>query len=311
MPIVFALWLSLQAAPDAGPRQVVFGKDRPVTLLVPRSYAGKPTPLLLVLHGYGSSGPHHQEYLGLAKLVEAHGVLLASPDGTLDTAGDRFWNTGSAACCNFHGSAVDDLKYLRELLAEIRRVYDVDPKRVYVVGHSNGGVMAHRLGCELAGQVSAIVSLAGSMPVEECHPAKVVRVSESQDRAPPTPNPTRATVRRSPKLPLCCASSPKSRSKSGMVLRLTIPPAAFPHAALPFERSTSTRSTVARSTWSNAVRPSGSVSGIPSSRMRTPREVPALERSPAPRAPYPRMVSRMSCEPWRLWANTPGTWFRA
>ena len=176
MPIVFALWLSLQAAPDAGTRQVIFGKDRPVTLSVPRSYDGKPAPLLLVLHGYGSSGPHHQEYLGLAKLVEAHGVLLASPDGTLDTAGDRFWNTGSAACCNFHESSVDDLKYLRELLAEIRRVYNVDPKRVYVVGHSNGGFMAHRLGCELAGQVSAIVSLAGSMPVEDCHPAKVVRV---------------------------------------------------------------------------------------------------------------------------------------
>ena len=176
MPIVFTLmWWSLQAAPDAGPP--VFGGDRPVTVTVPRSYdRKKPAPLLLLLHGYGSNGKHHEEYLGLAKLVEAHGLLLASPDGTLDPQGERFWNTGSVACCNFHGSAVDDVKYLRELLAEIRRVYNVDPKRVYVVGHSNGGFMAHRLGCELAGQVSAIVSLAGAMPVEDCHPGKPVRV---------------------------------------------------------------------------------------------------------------------------------------
>ena len=173
---VLWLLLALQAAPDSGARPVVFGGDRPVTLSVPRSYDGRPAPLLLVLHGYGSSGKHHEQYLGLSQLVEAHGVLLASPDGTVDPAGDRFWNTGSAACCNFHGSDIDDLKYLRGLLAEIRAAYNVDPKRVYVLGHSNGGFMAHRLACELAGQVRAIVSLAGTMPVEDCRPPRPVRV---------------------------------------------------------------------------------------------------------------------------------------
>ncbi len=176
MLLAFALLLAVHAAPDAGTRPLVFGGERPVTLWVPRAYDGRPAPLLLVLHGYGSSGKPHEAYLGLGQLVEAHGVLLASPDGTLDPTGERFWNTGSEACCNFHGSAVDDLKYLRELLTEIRRAYKVDPKRVFVVGHSNGGFMAYRLGCELAGQVSAIVSIAGSMPVTDCHPSKPVRV---------------------------------------------------------------------------------------------------------------------------------------
>ncbi len=58
---------------------------------------------------------------------------------------------------------------------------------------------------------------------------------------------------------------------------------------------------------SNDVRPSGSVSGTPSVSTRTPREVPALERSPAPRAPKPRMVMRRSALPERLCASTPGT----
>jgi hypothetical protein len=69
------------------------------------------------------------------------------------------------------------------------------------------------------------------------------------------------------------------------VLTLTTPPAALPYALDALLRTTSTDSAVARSIWSSAVRPSGSVSGKPSSRTRTPRVVPALERSPAPRAP--------------------------
>ncbi len=75
-----------------------------------------------------------------------------------------------------HGACpFDDVKYLRELLAEIRNVYAVDPRRIFVVGHSNGGFMALRLGCELSGELAAVVSLAGAA-VERCHPASSVSV---------------------------------------------------------------------------------------------------------------------------------------
>ena len=158
---------------DAGPRRV-FGGSRPMKLSVPTRSSGKPAPLLLALHGYGNSGKPFETYLGLPSLVDSHGVFLASPDGTLDTKGHRFWNTGSDACCNFEGSAVDDVKYLRELLAEIRGVYDIDPRRIYVLGHSNGGFMAYRLACELSGELAAIMSLAGATP--DCHPSSPVSV---------------------------------------------------------------------------------------------------------------------------------------
>lgn len=42
-------------------------------------------------------------------------------------------------------------------------------------------------------------------------------------------------------------------------------------------------------------------------RTRIPRDVPPFERSPAPRAPKPRMVRRISLAPYRDCANTPGT----
>lgn len=158
---------------DAGPQRV-FGGSRPMKLSVPKRYAGKPTPLLLALHGYGSSGKPFESYLGLPSLVDSRGIFLASPDGTIDAQGHRFWNTGSDACCNFRGSPVDDVQYLRELLAEIRGVYTVDPRRIFVLGHSNGGFMAYRLACELSGEIAAIMSLAGATP--SCHPTSQVSV---------------------------------------------------------------------------------------------------------------------------------------
>lgn len=161
------------------PAQVVFGGSRPVTLSVPSTYDGAcPAPLILVLHGYGAAGVLEESYLGLTGLVEGRGVLLVSPDGTLDSDGKAFWNAGIDACCNFNGSPVDDLKYLGDLLAEIRGVYNVDPGRIFVVGHSNGGFMAHRLGCELSPTISAVVSLAGNVSQEPiaCRPAVPVSV---------------------------------------------------------------------------------------------------------------------------------------
>ncbi len=78
----------------------------------------------------------------------------------VDKAGRRFWNA-TPECCDFERSGVDDVAYITGLIAEIRAAYAIDPKRVYLVGHSNGGAMAYRLACDASEQIAAIVSLAG------------------------------------------------------------------------------------------------------------------------------------------------------
>ena len=52
------------------------------------------------------------------------------------------------------------------ILADVKAKYNVDPKRVFVIGHSNGGFMSHRLACDRASDVAAIVSLAGATWLE-------------------------------------------------------------------------------------------------------------------------------------------------
>jgi len=163
---------------DQGPVKILFGGARPVELKVPTGYdATHAYPLVILLHGYGSFGFVQASYFGYTKLVQPEQLLLAAPNGTVDDKGQLFWNA-TDACCDFKGSGVDDAGYLSGLIKEIRAVYNVDPRRIYVIGHSNGGFMSYRMACDHAGTVAAIISLAGATHVNpaDCKPARTVSV---------------------------------------------------------------------------------------------------------------------------------------
>ena len=136
--------------------------QRPYELIKPVGYDGtRPAPLVLLLHGYMDSGDGINGYFKLDDLVDARGFLFAHPDGTVDAVGKKFWNA-TDACCNYQHSTVDDVAYLTAVLDDVVAHHNVDKKRVFLVGHSNGAFMALRLGCELSPRIAAIVSLAGA-----------------------------------------------------------------------------------------------------------------------------------------------------
>ena len=136
---------------------------RPYDVYAPSGYDPRvPTPLLVMLHGYSGSGPGQESYyFDLIPISESNGFLYAFPNGTIDQIGNRFWNA-TDACCDFYHSGVDDVGYLAAVLDDMSAAYNVDPKRVFAIGASNGGYMAHRLGCDLSARFAAIVSVSGA-----------------------------------------------------------------------------------------------------------------------------------------------------
>jgi len=161
------------------PDQLVFGGDRPVTLRVPDNYDhNTPTPLLMVLHGHGVTGAVELAYSRLDNLLRDPGVLILAPDGTVDPEGNHFWNAETGWCCDFYDSGVDDVGYLGSLLDEVRAVWNVDPDRIYLFGHSNGAVMAYTLACERASEIASIIALAGTsfLDAADCDPAEPVGI---------------------------------------------------------------------------------------------------------------------------------------
>lgn len=143
-----------------------------VPLTVPEGYdASIPTPLIVVLHGYGGSGAGTDRAWGISDLADEYNFLTIAPDGEREPEGrrSRYWNA-SSACCNFNETGIDDSGHIRRIIDQVKAGYNVDDARVYVIGHSNGGFMSYRMAYEHSDVVAAIASLAGANHIEERDP---------------------------------------------------------------------------------------------------------------------------------------------
>ena len=170
--------------------ETTFGDDRPVDLHVPQSYScDTAAPLVIMLHGYTASGALEELYLNITAESNKRGFLYAHPDGTKSAAGEQFWNA-TDACCNFEGSKIDDSAYISKLIKDVQAAYNVDEKRIYLIGHSNGGFMSYRMACEHGDQIAAVASLAGAMftDVKKCAAATPVSLLEIHGTADGTIN---------------------------------------------------------------------------------------------------------------------------
>jgi len=153
------------------------GDERPASLFVPDNYdPARAWPLIIVLHGYTLTGWWEMAYLGLSDRFTSKGFVLLAPDGTVDLQGKHFWNA-SPSCCNFNNSNVDDVKYLSDLVKEAKQVLNIDPARILLFGHSNGGFMALRMACDASDLITGIATVGASMSVDQaCKPARHVSV---------------------------------------------------------------------------------------------------------------------------------------
>ena len=124
----------------------------------------KAAPLLVMLHGFTTEATAPQDmdaYMRVSPEANKRGIIVALPLGTHDTTLDKYeWNA-TDSCCGFDTPDANDIGYIAAMIDEISAKYKVDPKRIFVLGHSNGGFMAHRLACDEADKFAAIVSLAG------------------------------------------------------------------------------------------------------------------------------------------------------
>jgi polyhydroxybutyrate depolymerase len=154
--------------------------DRPFDVFVPSTYdESTPMPLVVLLHGYTASGDLQEAYFRLQPLAEQRGFLYVHPDGTTDVRGEQFWNA-TDACCDLGGIVVDDSAYLAQLIQQVQATYNVDPTRIFLIGHSNGGFMSYRMACDHADLIAAIVSVSGATFADptRCQPSEPVSVLE-------------------------------------------------------------------------------------------------------------------------------------
>jgi polyhydroxybutyrate depolymerase len=146
------------------------GVTRTYTYYAPPRTPGK-LPLVIVLHGAGGTGERLAPVTHFDKLAEAKRFLVVYPDGF-----ENHWNDlRGIPEWTAHQKNIDEIAFFNALIDRFVASHNVDPRRFFVTGISNGGLMSHRLGCELAGRIAAIAPVVRTLTVqlaERCAPAR-------------------------------------------------------------------------------------------------------------------------------------------
>jgi len=163
------------------------GAERDYLIYGPRSTSAAGTvPLVIVLHGAGTTGEIIATITRFGALARTEGFYAVFPDGT----GPLFANTWNARhCCGWAMTEeVDDVGFIAALIDQLTAEHPIDPNRVYVAGFSNGAMLAHLVGIELSDRVAAIAPVAGVLFGDEpipSNPVPALIINNADDRVIP------------------------------------------------------------------------------------------------------------------------------
>lgn len=176
-----AVAVALSSGAHAQTRSLtVDGMERSYIVHRPAGLArGSSVPLVIVLHGGLGSGAQAEHAYHWDETTDRNGFVAAYPDGHR-----RSWNAGGLCCGPAHRDRVDDVAFLTALIERLSRDEDIDPRRVYLAGISNGAAMAYRYACEGAFPIAAIGSVAGSLAFAcpKPHPLSLMEIHGLKDR---------------------------------------------------------------------------------------------------------------------------------
>lgn len=154
----------------------VHGESREAIVHVPSSYDGQqPIPLVLCFHGSASNARQQMRYSGLNAKADEAGFIVVYPYGTGRVSAFRSWNAGN--CCGYaQRKDIDELAFVKTLLDELESRANIDARRIYATGISNGGMLSYHLASEMSDRIAAIASVAGPMGYESCSPSRPVPI---------------------------------------------------------------------------------------------------------------------------------------
>jgi len=158
--------------------------DRECVIHVPRAYdKASPVPVVIMLHGMGGTATNALRETGWSAKAEKETFIAVYPEATRpDMASPpsfsrnaQAWNDGSG---RFHaaGRQIDDVAFIRAVIDRISAEYNVDGRRIFVAGFSNGASMAFRVAAELADRIAAVAPNAGACWTESPHPARMISI---------------------------------------------------------------------------------------------------------------------------------------
>lgn len=128
----------------------------------------KPVPLVIMLHGAPIDAQGFENNIHFDQEASAAGFLSISPNGC---AGKWSYADG--------GPKTADDDFIQKVMEQVEANFPIDKARVFLVGASAGTWVEYRLACDMAAQITAIASVAGTMRLsDDCKPSRPVSILE-------------------------------------------------------------------------------------------------------------------------------------
>jgi polyhydroxybutyrate depolymerase len=147
------------------------GVERRFLLYVPESYnPDQPTSLIISIHGFSSWPQDQMRISQWNDLADQYGIIVVYPSGT---GFPKRWNLFTNSSTTRSNA---DIQFISDLIDLLQKEYNIDSRRIYVNGLSNGGGMTTVLGCKLSDRIAAIGSVSGAyiFPLDTCTPERFV-----------------------------------------------------------------------------------------------------------------------------------------
>jgi len=154
----------LQAG-DYNQTLTVGADTRSYILHVPASYDGStPLPLVLVFHGGGGSATEMVHSTKMSVKADQENFIVAYTQATISDNGKSAWNTGLYP---YPGITADDDAYTQDVIAQIESQLNVDTKRIYAAGFSNGSMMTYRLAAKFPDIFAGVAIAEGTIAIRQ------------------------------------------------------------------------------------------------------------------------------------------------
>ena len=143
--------------------QRVSGIRRSYYVHVPAGDDGTtPLPVVVALHGAFSTARGFERESGFSALADRESFIVVYPQGI--GLGDLFRHWNSGHCCGkARKKNIDDVGFVLATVDDVAKRNPVARARLYLVGFSNGGMLAYRIAAEHPEIVAAVAVASGTI----------------------------------------------------------------------------------------------------------------------------------------------------
>jgi polyhydroxybutyrate depolymerase len=139
------------------------GYPRKSLVHIPSEYTpARDYPLLIMLHGAFSTAREMEEKTGFSALADREGFLVLYPEGIGILGFLQHWNAGHC-CGKAEKDAIDDMGFLDAAIDQVQQRFSVNPAKIFMVGHSNGGMLVHLYAAKRPRKLAGIAVVSGTI----------------------------------------------------------------------------------------------------------------------------------------------------